>query len=197
MTIGIMAGWYRPYFITVNNKEYRVNTIKFYKDNDVVVASQSAWLERADGTDIKKIELPIDEIKLKRKEKFDGSVFAISLGKGFFDSEPKADLYIPADMLNIRFTKHEIKYQQLRTVYEGEQGIYISSFVKSLTEKLMLIRSEYEEVYKQLDDSKMSITKAEIVFDNINRLKELAEEYKAEQKRVHDLTVEDVVKDEG
>ena len=113
MTIGIVATWYRPYFIMVNNKEYRVNTIKFYKDNNVIVSSQSSWLERADGTDIKEVKLPIDEIKLKRKEKFDGSVFAISLGKEWCGSETIADLYIPTDMLNIRFTKHEIKFELL------------------------------------------------------------------------------------
>ena len=195
MVIGQVNNWYRPYYVVVNNKLYKVDKIKFYKDNAIMVESQSGWLE-TDRGDLKEVELPTDEIKLKRKEIFDGKVFIISKGKEWCGNEIIADLYIPADMLNIHFTKHEIKYQQLRKVYEGEQGIYISVYVKSLIEKLMLIRSEYEEVYKQLDDSKMSITDAEIVFNNINRLKELAEEYKAEKKRVHDLTVEDVIKGE-
>ena len=192
MVIGQSNNWYRPYYVLVNSKWYKLDKIKFYKDNAIMVETQSGWLERVDG-DIKEIELPIDEIKLKRKETFDGKVFIISKGKEWCGNETIADLYIPADMLGIHFVEYEIKYQQLRAVYEGEQSIHISTVIKSLTDTLYSIRYEYEQIYKQLNDSSMSITKADIVFANIDRLKELAEKYKAEQKRVHDLTVEDVI----
>ena len=194
MVIGQVNNWYRPYYVVVNNKLYKVDKIKFYKDNAIMVESQSGWLERVDG-DIKEIELPIDEIKLKRKEAFDGKVFIISKGKEWCGNETIADLYIPADMLNIHFAKHEIKYQQLRKVYEGEQGIYISVYVKSLIVELEAIRNEYDEVYKQLDGYSMKTSRADIIYDNIDKLKELAEKYKAEQKRVYELKVEDVVED--
>lgn len=195
MIIGQINNWHRPYYVVVNNKLYKVDKIKFYKDNAIMVESQSGWLERVDG-DIKEIELPIDEIKLKRKETFDGKVFIISKGKEWCGNETIADVYIPADMLNIHFAKHEIKYQQLRKVYEGEQGIYISVYVKSLTVELEAIRNEYDEVYKQLDGYSMKANRADIVYDNIDKLKELAEKYKAEQKRVYELTIEDVVAEE-
>ena len=189
MKITRLEKWYRPYFIIANDRNYKVNTINFYKDNNVIVRSSSGWLETEKG-DITELELPIDEIKMKRKEKFDGSVFAISLGKdsGYII----ADLYIPADMLNIHFVRHEIKYQQLRAIYEGEQGIYISVYVKSLTVELEAIRDEYEALYKQLDGYNMKTEKIEIFYNKINRLKELAEKFKAEQKRVYELKVEDI-----
>ena len=47
-------------------------------------------------------------------------------------------------------------------------------------------------MYKQLDDSSMSITRADIVFANIDKLKELAEKYKAEQERLSNLTIDDI-----
>lgn len=193
--IGRAFSWHRPYYILVNNKWYKVNKIKFYKDNQVIVESQSGWLE-TESKDIKELELPINEIKLKRKEAFDGKVFIISKGKEWCGNETIADVYIPADMLNIHFAKHEIKYQQLRKVYEGEQGIYISVFVKSLLVELNAIREEYEEIYKQLDIYSMKTNRADIVYENINKLKELAEKYKAEQKRVYEFKVEDVVAEE-
>lgn len=194
MIIGQVNNWYRPYYVVVNNKLYKVDKIKFYKDNAIMVETQSGWIERVDG-DIKEIELPIDEIKLKRKETFDGKVFIISKGKEWCGNETIVDLYIPADMLNIHFAKHEIKYQQLRAVYEGEHNIYISVYVKSLTVELEAIRDEYEKVYKQLDGYSMRTNRADIIYDNIDKLKELAEKYKAEQKRVYELKVEDVVED--
>ena len=191
MIIGQRNKWYRPYYVLVNDKWYQVKEIKFYKDNKVIVESQSGWLEKVDG-DIKEIALPIDEIKLKRKETFDGKVFIISRGKEWCGNDTMADLYIPADMLNVHFARHEIKYQQLRAVYEGEQGIYISVYIKSLTVELEAIRDEYDELYKQLDGCSMKTEKIEIFYNKINRLKELAEKFKAEQKRVYELKVEDI-----
>ena len=192
MLITRISGWHRPYYVTVNNKWYQVNTIKFYKDNEIIVSTISGWLEDKNGTDILNFELPIDEIALKRKEKFDGKVFIISKGKDWAGNDTLADLYIPADMVGVYFTRHEIKYRQLRAVYEGEQSIYISTVIKSLTDTLYSIRDEYEQMYKQLDDSSMSITRADIVFANIDKLKELAEKYKAEQERLSNLTIDDI-----
>ena len=191
MIIRRASNFYRPYYVLVNNKQYQVKQIKFYKDNKVIVESQSGWLEKVDG-DIKELELPINEIKLKRKETFDGKVFIMSRGIEWCGGDTMADLYIPADMLNVHFAKHEIKYQQLRKVYEGEQGICISVYVKSLTVELEAIRDEYDELYKQLDSYNMKTEKIELFYDKINKLKELAEKFKAEQKRVHDLKVEDI-----
>jgi hypothetical protein len=192
MLIGRIGTYYRPYYVLVNNKWYKVDKIKFYKDNEIMVESHSGWLEKTSGGDIVELELPVEEVKLKRKESFDGKVFIISKGKEQCGNDTIADLYIPADMLGIHFSKHEIKYQQLRAVYEGEQDIYISTVIKNLTDKLYAIREEYENVYKELNDSVMNIEKEEIVLAKIDELKRLAIEFKAEKKRVHDLTIDDI-----
>lgn len=184
MKIGRGTNWYRPYSVTVNNKYYKIAKIHFYNTEGIVVSSNSGWLETKQS-DIKEIELPIEELKLKRKIKFDGTVFIVSKGR-------EADLYIPADMLNIHFVEHKIMYStQVRAIYEGEQGIYITSYVKSLNEGLMSIRAEYEEIYKRVTDSDLSI-KGNGVLGDIDRLKVLAEEFIAERIRISNLTIDDI-----
>ena len=192
MKIGRTSNWYRPYAITVNNKAYKIHQIHFYNTEGIVVSSNSGWLETKQG-DIREIELPIEELKLKRKVKFDGTVFVISKGKEWCGSDIEADLYIPADMLNIHFVEHKLMYSnsQVRAIYEGEQGIYITTYIKSLNDHLMSIRTEYEKVYKRVSDSDLSI-KGNSVLTDIDRLKELAEEFIAERIRISNLTIDDI-----
>ena len=193
MKLTRVKGWYRPYYVTANNKGYKVNTIKFYKDNEIIVSSNSGWLENKNNMDIIEIVLPVEEVKVRRKVKFDGEVFIISLGKEDHGNETIADVYIPADMLDIHFVEHKIMYNsQVRAVFEGEQGIYITSYVKSLDGCLNAIRNEYEETYKRVSDTDLSINKAEDVLADIDRLKKLAEEFITERKRIHDLTIDDI-----
>ena len=193
MKLARNRNWYRPYYVTANNKEYKVNTIKFYKDSEVIVSSNSGWLENKNGMDITEIVLPVEEAKVRRKVKFDGEVFIISLGKEDYGNETIADVYIPADMLGIHFVEHKIMYNsQVRAIFEGEQGIYIASYVKSLYEHLYAIRDEYEETYKRVSDTDLSIRKAEDVLSDIDILKKLAEEFIAERKRIYNLTIDDI-----
>ena len=159
----------------------------------MLVESRSGWLENERGIDIAEIELPVTEIKLKRKEKFDGTVFVISLGKESYGDEIIADVYIPAEMLGVHFVRHQIEYScQVTAVYEGEQNIYITKYIKSLNDELYAIRDEYESVYKEVSDSSMAIRSVDIVLSNIDKLKELAERYKAEQERISKLTIDDI-----
>lgn len=192
MKIGVVNSWYRPYRTTVNNITYTINCIHFYNVDleRIVCSSLSGWLEKENGGDITELELPVDKIKLKRKEDFDGSVFIISKGKKL--DEIKADLYIPADMLNIHFAEYKIMYStQLRAIYEGEQGIYITSYIKALDNNLINIGAKYKDIYKRVSAVNLSI-KGDDVLVNIDRLKELAEEFIAEKIRVNNLTIDDI-----
>ena len=190
MIIGRVNDWYRPYYVLINHKWYQINKIKFYKDNNIIVESNSGWLETQRG-DIKEIELPIDEIKLKRKEKFDGTVFLVTLGKDW-SGELKADLYIPADMLNIHFVRHEIAFKtQVRAIFEGEQGICIGKYVKSTDSELHAIRDRYEKMLNEIDGYHLAYHTQDVI-ENIDKLKELAEKYLKEKYRVDNLTIDDI-----
>ena len=103
MKIGRESGFYRPYAIVVNNRGYYVENICFYNESGVVVSTKG-WLENNNGGDIKEIELPIEEIKLRRKENFDGKVFAMT-NKNKYTNETRMKLYIPCNMLDIHFVE--------------------------------------------------------------------------------------------
>lgn len=193
MLISKQVRWYRPYYIIASGREYKLERIHFYKDGKIFISSNSGWLENSKGVDIESIELPIDEIKVKRKENFNGEVFAISKGKESYGNDLVAELYIPADMLNIHFVENKIEYHShVRAIYKGDNDIYISSYVKSIDEELHIIRTQYEEIYKRVSDTDLSIHKAEDVLADIDRLKELAEKFIEERKRIHDLTIDDI-----
>lgn len=192
MILKRITNWYRPYYINVNNKDYQLKNIKFYKNNEIIVESNFGWLENKNNIDIKEIILPVDEVKTRRKEKFDGEVFIISQGKELYENELTATIYIPADMLGVHFVKNEIMYNsQVRAVYEGDQDIYITKYIKSIDTHLNVIREEYKEVYNKVSGIYLSFNAQEVI-NNIDKLKNLALEFEKEKKRIEGLTIDDI-----
>ena len=192
MLISRKADWYRPYYLIASGREYKVEKIHFYKDDKILVSTNSGWLEKESRADIPTVVLPIEEIKTKRKAKFDGTVFAISKGKESYGDDLIAELYIPAEMLNVQFVENKIEYKtQVRAIYKGANDIYISSYVKSIDGKLNEIKKEYEEVYKACDGYNLGYHTNNII-ENLEKLKALAEQYIEEKKRVESLTINDI-----
>lgn len=180
---------YRHYSIRVNGKWYYVGNIHLYGEDGIVTSTGCGWFQRKEWhTDIQSIELPVEEIRLRRKPKFDGVVFVI-LHKDNLLNETKAELYIPCDMLGIRFTCNKLDKGtwQVRKVYDGEQEIHIEQYVFSVDGKLKDIRAEYDKLYKDLE-SYMLISHS----DEINKMRELAEDYRAELARLNSLTIDDI-----
>ena len=193
MKLSTKVSWYRPYYIIASGREYKLERIHFYKDGKILASTHSGWLEKENGGDIESLELPIDEIKVKRKTVFNGEIFAISKGKENYGNDLVAELYIPADMFNVCFVENVIKYQtQVRAIYKGDNDIYIDVYIKSIDGELYSIRTQYEEIYKRVSDIDLSIHKAEDVLADIDRLKKLAEKFIAERKRIHNLTIDDI-----
>ena len=187
------ASWYRPYYITASGREYRLEKIHFYKDDKILVSTNSGWLGKESGADIESLEIPIDEIKVKRKEKFDGEVFAISKGKESYGTDLIAGLYIPAEMFDIQFVENIIKYKtQVRAIYKGTNDIYIDKYVKSLDGELHELVKQYEEIYKACDGYNLGYHTEDII-ENLDKLKALAEQYIEEKKRIESLTIDDVM----
>lgn len=193
MKIGRESSFYRPYAIVVNNRGYYVENICFYNESGVVVSTNFGWLENNNGGDIKEIELPIEEIKLRRKENFDGKVFAMT-NKDKYTNETRMKLYIPCDMLDIHFVENEYNkaVYDVYSIYKGNQEIKIKQFVKSVDVELQNIRSEYEELYKNVSESYLYIKKTDDVIANLEKMTELAKEYGAEKKRLRNLTIDDI-----
>ena len=192
MLISRKADWYRPYYLIASGREYKVERIHFYKDDKILVSTNSGWLENSNDVDLKSIKLPIDEIKTRRKEKFDGKVFVISKGKESYTEDLLAELYIPSDMLDIQFVENKIEYKnQVRAIYKGVNDIHISTHIKSIDGELNSIRKEYEEVYKACDGYNLGFHTNKII-ENLDKLKALAEQYIKEKQRVENLTIDDI-----
>lgn len=192
MFITRKSNWYRPYYMEASNREYRVEKIHFYKDGKILVSTNSGWLEKQNGADIEILELPIDEIKVKRKESFDGKVFAISKGKESYGVDLLAELYIPAEMLDIHFVENKIEYKtQIRAIYKGMQGIYISTYIKSIDGELKAIRGQYEKIYKTCDGYNLDYHTEDII-ENLNKLKTLAEQYIEAKRQIESLTIDNI-----
>lgn len=192
MLISRAESWYRPYYITASGRQYKVEKIHFYKDDNILISTNSGWLETQYKGDIAEIELPIDEIKVKRKAKFNGEVFAISQGKEDYGDDLIAELYIPSEMLNIHFVENIIEYKtQVRAIYKGSNDIYINKFVKSIDGELKELSKQYEEVYKNCNEYNLGYHTEDII-ENLDKLKALAEQYVEAKKRIESLTIDDI-----
>lgn len=186
-------GYYRPYSIVVNNKGYYVNNIHLYNDDGIVTSTGCGWFERNGyPTDIESIELPINEIKLRRKPKFDGVVFA-TISRDYALNDTRAELYIPCDMLGIHFTCNRLEkgVWQVYKVYDGEQEIHIKQYAFSVDEKLKDIRDKYDKLYKDSEPYRL-ISYSDEVISNLDKMRELMEDYRAELVRLNSLTIDDI-----
>lgn len=184
-------GYYRPYLIELSTGWYFVDNIKIYNGDGIMCETHCGFFEDSIG-DIK-VELPIDEIKLRRKEKFDGEVFAMT-HRDSYAPETRAVLYIPADMLGIKFAKYDyIKgIHHLNAIYNGEQGIQIKNFLKSANNRLEEIRGEYGEEAKKVEAYRLSIN-IEEVKQALRNMSSLVEQYEEELERVDNLTPEEIL----
>ena len=186
------SNWYRPYYILASGREYKLERIHFYQDGKIIVSSHSGWLEKENGRDIDSIELPINEIKVKRKVNFNGETFVISKGKDSYGDDLVAELYIPAEMFNVHFVENVIKYKtQVRAIYKGDNDIYIDTYIKSIDGALNAIRVQYEAIYKDCDWYNLAYHTEEII-KNLEALKELAEQYIEAKEQMEKLTIDDV-----
>lgn len=186
--------WYRPYYAIVNDKQYKVDNLKIYQDGKILVETGS-WFENERGRDIEEVNLPVDKIILRRKEKFDGNVFAMT-HKESYGSDTLVDVYIPAETLGIKFVGYKIEYKQLKVAYSGEQDIYITSYIKSLDSYLWEIEKSYMEIYKQAGDYALrneTGDDGENLIGLLDKMKKLVVEYITEKKRVANLTVDKVL----
>ena len=172
MKIAKGEDWYRPYRVEVNGKMRFVENIHFYtEDKSILCSSGHGWLETKDG-DIEIFDLPVEEIKLKRMLKFDGTIFAMTHKDPYERGELKVNLYIPAEVLDIHFVGREIEHHSsVYSYYEGSNGIFIRKHEKNINGSLYTIRNEYEKIHKELDDTSLVIDGQNIVLGKIEKLK--------------------------
>ena len=119
-------------------------------------------------------------------------MFIISRGKEAYGTETEADLYIPAELLNIHFTENKIEYKtQIRAIYRGDNDIYISRYIKSLDDDLRKIRAEYDALIENCSGYRFT-DKTENIIEDLEKLQTLAKQYLQEKQRIEALTIDDI-----
>lgn len=190
------AGWFRPYFAEINNREYQVDKIHIYQDGKILTTTRSGWFENKDQGDVKSVDLSTEKIINRRKEKFDGEVFGIT-HKESYTNETHVDIYIPAEMLNISFAEYKVEYDQLWAVYKGDQGIVIRESIKNLTTHLNEIEEEYRKIHKQIEMLyNIKEKDGEKILGFLDEMKKLVIDYVKENNRIKNMTVEEALSQE-
>ena len=197
VTIQTASPWDRPMYLVASDTTYRVDKFIFFnpETEEVVLTYCNSWLQNKAGKDIKSIELP--QVRLKRKTKVNLSIneaFVISLGKKDYGTDLICELYIPVDMLNIKFIKYIKSTDYLYAIWEGNQDIYIREYKGNLDKHKHILRSEYEEILNQIDGYNLEYH-LNTTLDNIQTLYKKALEFNKEAERVKSLTIEEAVKE--
>ena len=191
MKVGRVSNFYNPWYAVVGNgnRGVKLSNIRFYNDNGVVCETGRGWIEGLEG-----IDLPTDSIKLRRKRNFDGEVFVIAdPNTPCYEDTKNYILYISAEMFDIHHVGNKLisGIWQVYSVFEGDNGIHIEQYIKSIDGKLCEIRSRYKKVVKQCDDYEL-YNNPDKVMAKLDELKEIAGAYKEERKRLDALTIEDI-----
>ena len=184
------------YMIIVNNKEYYAHNIYFYKNNKVFLHSEyNGLLDKKRSYFADKLELPIKEIKLRRRVKFDGEVFIISKGNSY--GYLHCDLYIPSDMLDIHFVERVLSENKewIFTIYESSSNFYIRKcehYIKGyVREKLNDIVNQFRETSNCINS--YSLEKCpEDILKKLDELNIITKKYIREKIKIDNLTIDDI-----
>lgn len=194
ITIGKGVAWYRPYRTRVNGVERIVDKIHIYNEDGIILTIGQGWLESGVGfnrKDIEHFDLEVDELKLKRKEKFDGTVFILSV-KSDYSNEKKCDLYIPNSLVQFKKVKRHItKGYSWSVVDTWESEILGATYEQyrhdlRVGEKLVKLKEEFETVKKHYEFE----VDSEDILEKINTLMELKAEYDKEVERIENIDLD-------
>ena len=120
--------------------------------------------------------------------------FVISLGKEDYGVDYLCEIYIPVNMLNIKFVEYKIQGSYLYAYWTGDQDILIKEYKGNLGKHKSLLRSEYEEILDTISGYNLEYH-LNTTLDNIQTLYRKALEFNKEAERVANLTVEEAVKE--
>lgn len=182
--------WYRPYTVIASGTEYVLESIKFYDEDGNIISSNSGWLQNQNGTDIPCIELNVDKITRRNKEKFDGQVFG-TVCHCSYGNEKRLNLYIPMSMLNLTYIGRKKMFgDRVYECYTGDQGVYVTRYVESLDKDLRVIKDDYSALYESVDLYSMERNPEGTIF-HLKQMIETIEKFKTERANIDSIIVED------
>lgn len=182
--------WYRPYTVIASGTTYVLESIKFYDEDGNIISSNSGWLQNQGGSDIPCIELNVDKITRRNKEKFDGQVFGTACHCSY-SNEKRLNLYIPMSMLNLTYIGRKKMYgDRVYACYTGDQGVFVTSYIESLDKELRVVESDYEVLLKSVDSYSMQ-KNPDLTIEKLKEMIEVVKKFKAERANIDSIIVEE------
>lgn len=183
--------FYRPYITNVNNVERYVAKIYIYDKEDIILKVNNGWLENKDGRDISTLELNTDkEIVLRRKEKFDGEIYIMSIVSPYKD-EKQCILYIPNELLQFKKVKRYLNFNYtVVDVWESDMiqakyEVWRNDF--ELNDKLYELDKQFRETKEDYNfNIKNDIT------SYLNKFKTLQKEYNNHIEWIKSIDIEEL-----
>lgn len=189
--------WCRPYYLSTNTHMYRVNSFVFFNPltEAIVLTVGQGYLQNSQGIDLQGFNLFQKEIKRKQKVTLSNKeAFIVSQGREAYGMDLLCDLYVPINMLNLKFEQYIKEHNYVYSVYSGDQDIYIKHYEINLATTLMAIAQEFEDVRETLTSYNLRYHFEDYnILSEIDRLKNIAEKFQEERKRIDNLKVEDVI----
>lgn len=183
------VGWYRPYTVVASGKEYVLDNIKFYDKDGNILSAGNGWLQCKAGSDIPCIELDIEKVTRRNKEKFDGEVFGMTM-RCSYSNETRLVLYIPMDMLNIKYEgKKKMCGDRVYECYTGDQGVYVTKYVESLDKDLRAIKNDYTALLESVELFKME-RNPEAAIEGLYKMIETIKKFQVERQNIDNIVVE-------
>lgn len=136
--------WYRPLFITVGDKDYELDDIKFFNENGVIVSIGSGFFEddkerEFNGETIRKIKIDFSSKKN----------FIIKRSTNMWNNDIKYDLYVYEKNVDLQFmgkTK-ELYFGDIYSIWKMNDYTF-HIFERTLKQKLNSLNDKAEEIIK-------------------------------------------------
>lgn len=180
------------YDLEVSGWSRDVGQINIYDDNGIIFKTDSGYFEDMQGNPIRSIVLNTEkEIKLKRKLKFDGNIFVMTLDKY---GDKQWNLYIPNTLLNFEYKGRELKegfgYHIFDKYLSNEINAKHLSIVEGLgiNQRTNTIQFKFNEIKEELD--LINLSDSAKIIEKLNVLRALAKEYEVERGRILSLDID-------
>lgn len=141
-------GWYRPFFVTVNGKEYEIENIKIYNEKEEVIL-ETNFFDNITSFTFK------NPTKRKIKLKLDKTNFIIKSGTKY-SGEPQYDLYIFQENVKIKWTQTTCSGEHVYHHYTigniGKDDFTYTEHAFYLAEKRSTLQSEIDRTIQEISD---------------------------------------------
>ena len=185
--------WYNPFFVEVNGVSKKLNTIRVYKNGEILIHHNSSWFTdgRSSNNPVQELEIP-GECVLKRKVSLDLHMNFVVSAKDNLD-ESCYDLYIYADNLPTDPSSYEYMPKSnlvMKRTKVSAEGLTWVTFTESRVASRIL--SDLEDQVNTVGGKLKIFSYSDNLSKIVETLTVLNNEIEEEKARLGRLSVEEI-----